>query len=389
MKKISSVLLALFLSLSLASCVAPNEDSHTDAKENDVSTSAATEIGTVAVETEPENEHPTTPVPELTPEAVTFGNLKFANREGYQITFSDNTYIIELNGSDAAAFIQVTDAHDLSDSSAAMLLEMLMDKMISSLSPRDDEQPLADVIAGYDATGSSFFHTNENGATVLCINLSFVDGYYAYNIVLLCNSDSQVVSGYLEKFQSFLDALEYCGQANSEIEGATYGADEGNKTELGTKPYPAGAYKVGTDIPADEYLFVCTGSSIAYFCVSSDSNQDDIIENENFANCFFATLEDGQYLVAKRCSFVNADSYSLSVDASYFEEGVYRVGIDIPSGEYKLSATEGSYGYYCVYENSTVPFDIVTNDNFESSAYVTVAAGQYLQISRCSATIVE
>ena len=70
MKKISSVLLALFLSLSLASCVAPNEDSHTDAKENDVSTSAATEIGTVAVETEPENEHPTTPVPELTPEAL-------------------------------------------------------------------------------------------------------------------------------------------------------------------------------------------------------------------------------------------------------------------------------------------------------------------------------
>lgn len=157
--------------------------------------------------------------------------------------------------------------------------------------------------------------------------------------------------------------------------------------EKGSKdnPYRAGMYKVGTDLPAGEYLFFSNSSHLAYVCASSDSNQDDIIENENFSNSFFMTVTDGQYLQAKRCYFVKASDCTITInDDGTLEEGMYRVGIDIPAGEYQLTADEDK-GYWCLYSDSTIPFDIDDNDNFDGSTYVTVRDGQYLQVKRCTA----
>lgn len=151
-------------------------------------------------------------------------------------------------------------------------------------------------------------------------------------------------------------------------------------------PYPSGTYKIGTDLPAGEYVFFSTSSTKAYVCLSSDSNQDDIIENENFSGTFIITATDGQYLEANRCKFVTAVECTISINADgSFDEGMYRVGIDIPAGEYKLTATSDIKGYWCIYKNSNAPFRIVNNDNFENSAYVTVKNGQYLLLSRCTA----
>lgn len=158
-------------------------------------------------------------------------------------------------------------------------------------------------------------------------------------------------------------------------------AEKGSKEN----PYKAGMYKVGSELPAGEYLFFSSGSQRAYVCISSDSNQDNIIENENFSNSLFITVADGQYLQAKRCYFVKASDYTVAInDDGSFGEGMYRVGIDIPAGEYKLTAGEDR-AYWCLYSSSNIPFDIDDNDNFEGSAYVTVHQGQYLIIKRCTA----
>lgn len=152
-------------------------------------------------------------------------------------------------------------------------------------------------------------------------------------------------------------------------------------------PYMPGMYKVGSDLPAGEYCFVASGGS-GYGCVSADSNKDDIIENEMFEHTWFVTVSDGQYLEASRCAFVvAADVVLLIEDDGSFTEGMYRVGIDIPAGEYKLTSADG--GYYCIYENSIPPFDIVSNDLFDGSSYVTVKDGQYLKISDCTAVPVK
>ena len=153
-------------------------------------------------------------------------------------------------------------------------------------------------------------------------------------------------------------------------------------------PYMPGMYKVGADLPAGEYVFVPSSGSRAYVCVSADSNQDDILENSNFYGSFFVTVADGQYLEASRCLFVvAADVELLDIDDGVLDEGMFRVGIDIPAGEYKVTADDR--GYWCIYNDSVAPFDIVSNDNFEGSAYVTVKDGQYLELSRCNAVPVE
>ena len=66
--------------------------------------------------------------------------------------------------------------------------------------------------------------------------------------------------------------------------------------------------------------------------------------------------------------------------------GMYKVGVDIEAGEYKVTP-DGS-GYYEVDSSSAGTLDvIVANENFSSDVYVTVADGQYLKLS--GATLVK
>lgn len=174
-------------------------------------------------------------------------------------------------------------------------------------------------------------------------------------------------------------------QTSSSVEATDVIADGSSE-----HPYEPGMYKVGSDLPAGEYLFIPTDSISGYVCASVDSNQDDIVENENINGPFFMTVADGQYLQTKRCVFVIAQEYTLTINEDgTFEDGMYRVGEDIPAGEYKLNVTEDIGGYWCIYSNSEIPLDIIDNQNFEGSTYVTVREGQYFQIKRCIATPVK
>lgn len=67
--------------------------------------------------------------------------------------------------------------------------------------------------------------------------------------------------------------------------------------------------------------------------------------------------------------------------ASY-SAGSYRVGKDIPSGEYKIISSSRS-GYYCVYPDSSKG-DILSNGNFNTCTYVTVSDGQLLEVTGAS-----
>lgn len=62
---------------------------------------------------------------------------------------------------------------------------------------------------------------------------------------------------------------------------------------------------------------------------------------------------------------------------------MFKVGLHIPAGEYKLVATR-SLGY-CEVSNSSKHTigSIVSNDNFSGEKYITVRNGQYLKLSGC------
>lgn len=152
----------------------------------------------------------------------------------------------------------------------------------------------------------------------------------------------------------------------------------GRKNEEGT--FGANQYKVGTDIQAGEYmLFAKDGQG--YFAVTSDGNGDDIIKNDNFNYNSIITVSDGQYFELVRC-------YALPIadverkELKFDKDGMFKVGEHIPAGEYKINANAGETGYYCIYDSSTQE-NIVSNNNFEQSQYVSVKDGQYLELVRC------
>lgn len=152
----------------------------------------------------------------------------------------------------------------------------------------------------------------------------------------------------------------------------------------GMKVYYEGQYKAGTDFTPGEYVLINTSSGFSgYFCISRDANQDDIIANDLFEVNSIVTVKSGEYLQLSRCVAVDIDDFYSRYTIKTENPGtMLRVGYDIQPGEYKVTAEEGKTGYYCIYNDSRHT-DIVKNDLFKNSSWVTVRSGQYLILSRC------
>lgn len=69
-------------------------------------------------------------------------------------------------------------------------------------------------------------------------------------------------------------------------------------------------------------------------------------------------------------------------------EGMYRVGTDIPVGTYRLTCTS-EYGAYWarLKDASGNVSSIIANSNFNTTAYVTVLNGEYLQLTNCTGVL--
>lgn len=144
-----------------------------------------------------------------------------------------------------------------------------------------------------------------------------------------------------------------------------------------------GQYKVGKDLPAGEYYAKCSGNNL-YIEVASDSSGDldSIVYNLNTGGGVYITVEDGEYL-----KISGGDLYELDkapdrgADGGYYKEGMYKVGDDIPAGEYNVEASNG-LAYIEVSSDSRHQIEgIITNDNFENNEFITVEDGQYLTLS--------
>ena len=150
------------------------------------------------------------------------------------------------------------------------------------------------------------------------------------------------------------------------------------KTDSGN--YDVGQFKVGADIPAGEYLAIGEG----YVELSKDSSGNimSIIFNDNFKGRHYIDAQDGEYikLVGALKLYPVADAPKLEISLDKIPEGHYKIGVDIPAGEYKVT-TEGN-GYYAVKKSTRDKLFFVTNAFMpeSQSRYVTVSDGQYFQI---------
>lgn len=153
-----------------------------------------------------------------------------------------------------------------------------------------------------------------------------------------------------------------------------------------------GAYKVGIDIPAGDYIFYSDkymGSSNSRWDYggdielrSSTASDADILEYTSVGTWAFMHITDGQYIKLSGCSMYPAD-YTEKIDKTF--EGMYRVGVDIPAGEYKvLPDKDAIYAVLSVYSSDDpVSRDTLDCQSVESSAYVTVQDGNYLFLEDC------
>lgn len=171
-------------------------------------------------------------------------------------------------------------------------------------------------------------------------------------------------------------------------------AQETQETQENSNTYGEGMYKVGTDIEEGEYFVYCANSTSCYIEVSSDSSGQlaSIVTNDHFDTFAFISIKEGQYLKVNRGQFVKAADATVpgpNTNGNY-GTGMYRVGIDIPAGEYKVTCTE-SLGCYIEISSdcSHALNSIISNDHIETFAYITVSEGQYLTVNRGQFVLVD
>ena len=140
--------------------------------------------------------------------------------------------------------------------------------------------------------------------------------------------------------------------------------------------YDAGMYEVGKDIPAGTYYIEATGNISAYFSLDKNASGkfSSIIANDNFSTFTYIKAKKGQYLTVDRGMFtLAADAPKPQAYNGVYDEGMYRVGKDIPAGKYKLTATSDYMGYVEIDRNCSHRFRaIISNANFSKTKYVKV-----------------
>ena len=151
----------------------------------------------------------------------------------------------------------------------------------------------------------------------------------------------------------------------------------------GMLTYEESQYRVGYDMVPGEYVLLATTDFSGYFCVSSDALGNKIICNELFDVNSIVTVRTGEYIELSRCIAILATDFYTRYTIRTDNPGVMlKVGYDIMPGTYRVTAVSGENGYYCIYNDSRHD-DIIDNDLFRGSCYITLRAGQYVILSRC------
>lgn len=157
--------------------------------------------------------------------------------------------------------------------------------------------------------------------------------------------------------------------------------------------FDSGTYIKG-EVPAGEYAFIRYSGSGQYY--SEEDSAGNIIDNENFDSFGYVKVHAAGNLKT-RGVLVNISAFEklnvtgakqlyeiLNNQSDYHEGGYYKVGVDIPAGQYVLESY-GS-GYWAIMSGPVGKNEIVKNDNFNGKATVNVRDGQYLTISRSTYT---
>ena len=155
--------------------------------------------------------------------------------------------------------------------------------------------------------------------------------------------------------------------------------------------YPMGKYEVGVDIPVGEYLLLTNrlaenGNSFNELAVLELTYRYEVLYDSWFQYCRYVNLKEGMKIDTSWC-----DMYDLSIhkpEINPFEHsGMFKVGVDVPSGTYMVkSCGDDSFNYCYVIENlddyGVYSYSCELFDDDEVLE-VTLEDGQYIDLMGC------
>lgn len=147
---------------------------------------------------------------------------------------------------------------------------------------------------------------------------------------------------------------------------------------------PAGSYTVGDSLPAGSYVLrQLPDKAVGYVRVTKGKKS---LLEQNFEQCLFLSLEDGQGISFSGASLRSAEGFQQKVNLSQVEPGMYRVGVDIPAGRYEISESEDQpMCSYAVYPSDSVKRKAREQNYVLGTATVEVSDGELLDLIGCSA----
>lgn len=159
--------------------------------------------------------------------------------------------------------------------------------------------------------------------------------------------------------------------------------------------YSEGSYTVGKDIPAGEYYVkINDGESYADIIRKESPNSDNYLLYENCDTFRFITVLDGEYFETVNCSFIASEYAPVYTppENDIYHTGEYRVGTDIPAGDYYVTPEADSYYSYIYCDsdslhdyNSTV-FSYSIDGSY---VYISIENGEYLCLDDAKAEPIE
>jgi hypothetical protein len=154
-----------------------------------------------------------------------------------------------------------------------------------------------------------------------------------------------------------------------------------SKAQSVAQTYPSGTYQVGSELPAGEYRLVAEATT-GYFVVSTNrqASRDAIVTNGNFPTNSILSVNKGQYVTL---TSVKAYPIGSSPKVDTAKQGMFKIGVDVPAGTYKIAPSSSAVGYVEIYSDSShLQSSLISNDIVTSSTTVTLAAGQYVTLNQ-------
>lgn len=166
-----------------------------------------------------------------------------------------------------------------------------------------------------------------------------------------------------------------------DVSGASASASDESSAE---DWLPAGSYTVGDSLPAGSYVLrQLPDKAVGYVRVTKGKKA---LLEQNFEQCLFLSLEDGQGISFSGASLRSAEGFQQKVNLEQLDPGMYRVGVDIPVGSYEIAESEDQpMCSYAVYPSDSVKRKAREQNYVMGSITVEVSNGELLDLIGCSA----